>query len=75
MTWYVMVSSQLIAMIHTFFLFWIGSLWLSGEFFILSMKEGIVEYLSSNKLKPILSQEGGNSISYVIIVVSQNGVY
>ena len=38
------------------------------------MKEGIVKYSSSNKLEPILFPEGDISISYVRIVVSQNGV-
>ena len=69
-----MLSSQLIAMISTFFLYCVGSWWLAGEFGILSMIECIVKYSSSNKLKPILFPEGGNSISYVRIVVSQNGV-
>ena len=43
---------------------------MSGEFDILSTTEGIVKYSSFNKLKPILFPEGGNSISYVRIVVS-----
>ena len=57
-----MVYYQLIAMIHTCFLYCVGSLWLAGEFGILSMIEGIVKYSSSNKLKPILFPEEGNSI-------------
>ena len=51
------------------FKYCVGSWWLAGEFGILSMTEVIVKYSSSNKLKPILFPEGGNSISYVIIVV------
>ena len=35
---------------------------------------GIVKSSSSSKLKPTLFSEVGNSISYVSIVVSQNGV-
>ena len=34
----------------------------------------IVNSSSSSKLKPTLFPEGGNSIPYAIIVVSQNGV-
>ena len=37
------------------------------------MKKGIVKYSSSNKIKPIFPK-GGNSISYVRIVGSQNRV-
>ena len=70
----VMVSSQFIATISTFFLYCVGSWWLAGEFGILSMTECIVKYSSSNKLKPILFPEEGKSISYVRIFVSQNGV-
>ena len=57
-----MVSSQFIATIHTFFLYCVGGWWLSGEFGILSMTEGIVKYSPFNKLKPILFPEVGNSI-------------
>ena len=38
------------------------------------MMYGIVEYSSCSKLKPTLFLEGGNPISYAIIVVSLNGV-
>ena len=67
-------SSQLISVNHTFFLYCVGSWWLAGGFSILLMTEVIVKYSSSNKLKPILFPEGGNSISYVRVVVSKNGV-
>ena len=35
----------------------------------------IVKYSSFSKLKPTFFPEGGNSISYVIIVISLNVVY
>ena len=57
------------------FKFFVWSWWMAGEFGILLMTEGTVKYSSSNKLKPILCPEGGTSISYVRIFVSQNGVY
>ena len=38
------------------------------------MMYSIVKYSSYSKSKPTLFPEGGNSISYVIIVVSLNGV-
>ena len=49
--------------------------WLSdGKFGILSVMYGIVRSLSSSKLKPTFFTEGGNSISYVRVFVSRNGV-
>ena len=55
--WSVMVSSQLISMIHTFFLYCVGSLWMASEFGILSMIEGIVKYSLSNKFKQVYFQK------------------
>ena len=69
-----MGSSSFIAIIHILFLDCVGNLWQTGEFWIVSIKEGIVKSVPSNKLKPIFFPEGGSSISYVRIVVSQNGV-
>ena len=65
-----MVSYQLIAIIHKFSLYCVISWWLSSEFGILSMTEGIAKYSSFNNLKPILFPEGGNSILYVRTFVS-----
>ena len=72
--WDVIVSSPFIAMIHTFLLACDRSWLPAGEFGILSVIYGIVKSSSSSKLKPTFFPEGGNSISYVIIVVSLNGV-
>ena len=44
------------------------------EFGIVSVIYGIVKYSSSSKLKPTFFPEGGNSISYMRIVVEQNRV-
>ena len=41
---------------------------------IVSILQMILKYSSFNKLKPIFFLKVGNSISYVRIVVSQNGV-
>ena len=69
-----MVSSPLIYMIYTFLLACAGSWWPADEFGTVSVIYGIVKSSSSSKLKPTFFPEGGNSISYLIIVVSQNGV-
>ena len=47
---------------------------MAGKLGTLSVIYVIVNSSSSSKLKPTLFPEGGNSIPYVIIVVSQNGV-
>ena len=44
------------------------------KFGILSRIYGMLKSSSSNKLKPILFPEEGTSISYVIIMVSLNGM-
>ena len=73
-SWAVIGSSLLIAMIQTFILSCAGSWWPDGIFGILLVTFGIVKSSSYNKLKSTFFPEGGNSISYVVIVVSQNGV-
>ena len=67
-------SSLFIVMLHTFSLACVGSWWPSDEFGIVSVIHGIVKYKLSSKLKPTLFPEGGDSISYVGIVLSLNGV-
>ena len=64
----------MIATIQTFILACVGSSLPADEFGIVSVIYGIVKSSSSNELKTTLFPAGGNSISYVIIVVSQNGV-
>ena len=66
-------SYPLIAVIDTFFAC-VGSLWLAGEFGIVSVIYGILKSSSSCKLKPNFLPDGVYSISYGEIVVSQNGV-
>ena len=67
-------SSVLVDILHKFYLACNGSLWQASEFGIVSVIYGILKSSSFIKLKPTLFPEGYNSISYVIIVVSLNGV-
>ena len=66
--------SMLVVMIKTFFLYCVVGWLQSGEFIIESIASGVVNLSSSNQLKPSFFLEGGNSISYVILVESLNVV-
>ena len=72
--WAVIGFYPLIATIYTFRLACDGSWQPAVELGIVSVMKGIVKSSPSSKLKPIFFPEGGNSMSYVIMVSSLNGV-
>ena len=73
--WFVIGSYTSMKMVHTFNIACVGSWQPAGEFVIVSIIYWMVKSFSSNKLKPILFPSGGNQISYLRTVASQNGVY